>query len=354
MGPWGRQMSRSMAQEPTKTGPQKRAEAVLLALLPKSAEVIVPKKSSSTVDLVINGQPIEIKWAGKGELGEVRRLLKANQRRPDVVVARRLSPGAKKELSDASVGWADESGAAEISIGPILISRSGLVGRSSEAVTRWTPSVIAVAEALLCGVKGTVKATKSATGLSSGSCTNALGLLTDLELLETTAKRGPSSGRSVLDTRRLLSEYSSAIESSPKQISLQVGVLWRDAARGLAETGSVWTKEGVHWAATGAVAASVLAPYLSSVTSSEVYVEADTIVGLESIAAEVDLSPLEGGRLTLKPFPSVSVQRLSKDVDGLRIAPWPRVYVDLKSLGVRGEEAAEHLLEVLDGRSASK
>jgi hypothetical protein len=79
-------------------------------------------------------------------------------------------------------------------------------------------------------------------------------------------------------------------------------------------------------------------------------VDADSIVALESVAGKAGLRPIEGGRLTLKPFPTASVRALAKKVDGLKTAPWPRVYVDLLNEGVRGEEAAEHLLEVVRAR----
>jgi hypothetical protein len=109
-------------------------------------------------------------------------------------------------------------------------------------------------------------------------------------------------------------------------------------------------KAGVTRVATGAVAASVISPYLTTVTHAAAYVDADNIVGLESVAGKAGLKPLEGGRLTLKPFPTAAVRTLAKKADGLNTAPWPRVYVDLLSEGVRGEEAAEHLLEVIRGR----
>ena len=35
--------------------------------------------------------------------------------------------------------------------------------------------------------------------------------------------------------------------------------------------------------------------------------------------------------------------------EDMRVAPWPRVYADVKLVGVRGEEAAEHLREVVRG-----
>lgn len=101
--------------------------------------------------------------------------------------------------------------------------------------------------------------------------------------------------------------------------------------------------------ASGQVAAAVIAPLLTSVRSAMVYVEADTTPKLEAIAAQVGLRPIEGGRLTLAPFPTTTTRTLSATVDGLRVAPWPRVFADLQKSGVRGEEAAEHLREVVGG-----
>lgn len=92
--------------------------------------------------------------------------------------------------------------------------------------------------------------------------------------------------------------------------NLHVGVTWRDPVAGLEDVGRRWDKAKLDWAATGVVAASVLAPYLASVT----------------------------------------VRRLAQKIDGLPVAPWPRVYVDLLSFGVRGEDAAEHLREVVHAR----
>lgn len=48
----------------------------------------------------------------------------------------------------------------------------------------------------------------------------------------------------------------------------------------------------------------------------------------------------------LRPFPTVAVPRLVQWVGGVAVAPWPRVYADLRPTGVRGEESAEHLAEV--------
>jgi len=326
-----------------------RAEAAVIAVLPGSVEIEIPEDKYN-VDMIVNGQPLNIKWAGKGYLGDVRRILGMGRPWPDIVVVQKISPGARKELSDAGVSWVDENGSAEIIIGLILVSRTGVPSKSRTEIKRWSPSVMAIAEAILCGIKPTVSNTESATGLSEGSCTNALKFLTNQGHLESEVKRGPKSARKVTDEQKLLDAYVSAIETKPLGLSLQVGLVGRDPVSELVEIGMRWKKLNVAWASTGLIAANVIAPFITAVNSVEVYVNAKTIVGLEAVAKRADLLPIEGGRLTLRPFPTIAVRTMSKEIDDLQIAPWPRIYVDLLHTGVRGEDAADHLLEVVRDR----
>lgn len=323
-----------------------RARKALLNVLPSPVAVDVGRGDGEVADLVIAGQTLEVQWAGEGNLGDVRQLAAKRKARPDVVVARRLSPASRQLLSDTGIGWVDETGAAEIAVGTLVVSRTGRP-QPPEALKGWTPAVLAVAEALLCGVRATVSATEEATGLSTGSCTAALRFLTDEGLLSADAERGRRSARRVEDPDRLLDAYARAAQAEPVGPRLQVGLLGQDLVEELVTTGRTWDEGGVLWAATGAAAATVLAPYLTGVGSVEVYIDADTVAGLEAVAARADLRPIDGGRLTLRPFPTASVRQLADEMEGLRVAPWPRVYVDLGAEGVRGEEAAEHLREVL-------
>jgi hypothetical protein len=335
----------------TSTGtrkPQDRARRAVTAVLPRSADIDIPQDDRG-VDLIVNGVPVQIKWIGEGGLRQVRDLLGRTRKLPDIVAGRRLSPGARDALIQAGVGWVDETGAAEVSLPALVISRSGHPDRVPERELRWNASTLAVAEALLCGTPATVSATKAATALSAGTCATALRTLSDLRLLEASARRGRASGRRVHDPDRLLDAYAAATSAVPPAASIKVGVAWRDPVAELGDIGRKWQQAGIAWAATGVIAAAVIAPYLTSVHTADVYVDAGTYPGLQAAAEAAGLRPMEGGRLIMRPFPTVSTQRLATVRDDLRVAPWPRVYADLRVTGVRGEEAAEHLREVLHG-----
>lgn len=333
----------------TQPRPAERAKLAVQAVLPRSAAVRVHSAKSAT-DLTINGQPVEVKWVGEGSLGRVRDLVKRRPRHPTIVVARRLSPGAQQWLEEHGIGWVDESGAASIALGSIVVSRSGMPDPQRDPPLRWTASVLALAEALLCGTKGTVSAVQEATGLSAGTCTKGLRVLSDLDHLTADARRGRGSARRIVDRRAFLEAYANEARSRMPAEKLTLGITWRDMIEGLRKIGRIWDQAEIAWAATGAAAAAAEAPLLTSVSTLEVYIEANSLVDLEACARQVELRPIKGGRLTLRPFPTVSIMRLAKEMQGLRVAPWPRVYADLQSLGVRGEEAAEHLREVVFDR----
>lgn len=320
-----------------------RAQKAFLNVLPPQVREDVSRGN----ELIIGDLSVHVSWVSHGNLPDIRELLSSGEV-PDVVASPEFSPGARAALSEAGVSWVDETGAAAVALGTIIVARDGRP-KTSSAPSHWTQATVSVAESLLCGQKATVSATKGATGLSSGSCANALRFLTDQGLLEADAERGRHSGRHVRDAEALLAAYTRAAKELQPSDALQVGVMWRDPVEGLATLGEQWREVGVGWCATGALAAAVLAPYLTNFGSMEAYIDTATLPGLEAAARDVGLRPLTGGRLTLRPMPTNGVRRLTTVAKGLKVAPWPRIYVDLCATGVRGEEAAEHLREVLSG-----
>jgi len=332
-------------------GTTERVEEAVRAVLPAGLRVLAKGGPRGMTELDVGTGRLGVAWIGEGWLGDLRRILEDRPTHLDLVVARRMSPGARAAAIAAGLGWVDESGAAEVVLPGLVVSRSGRREPKVRGAPRWTPSVVGTTEALLLGVRPTVAEVERSTGLSAGAATKALSTLTALGLLHAGAARGRGSAREIVDRNALLQAYAAAARSALRALALRVGVvgdLVGDLVDELARLGRRWDVNGIGWAATGAAAASVLAPYLTEVSALDVFVDAPTPATLDAVAERSGLKPIEGGRLVLRPFPTPVTQRLCGPVAGIRVAPWPRVYADLRESGVRGEEAAEHLLEVVD------
>lgn len=329
----------------------RRVEAALGAVMPDSVELELRRAPDShAFEASIRGRVLRVEWVDHAWLSAVERII-ARTTRPDIVVGHRVSPGSREALAEAGIGWVETTGDAEIDTEFLVVSKTGGSRRPTrEMSSGWTSSMLAIAEAVLAGVKPTVSATHEATGLSVGACAKALRALTDMQHLKADAARGPQSGRRIGDRDALLDAYVGAAHDLESSMSLQVGVTWRDPVAGLAELGARWNEAGVPWVATGFVAAAVAAPLITSVGTADVYVPGSTVAELDAAAATVGLRPIEGGRLVLSPLPTPTTLEMSTVVEGLRIAPWPRLVADLRRAGVRGEEAAAHVMEIFGDR----
>jgi hypothetical protein len=296
-----------------------------------------------------DGSPhVSIRWLERGSASLLHARLN-DRPRPDLLMAARMSMPAQLAATDAGVGWLDETGAAQFAVGTVVVSRTAVsVQANAQPVRRWTAATLGITEALLTGVPGTVRALSTATGASPSTVGLALNFLTHNNLLTSQAARGRNSGRSVADPSGLLAAYADAVTNTRSTPGLQVGVLWRDPLEGLLQIGRRWDDDQLAWAATGALSAAALAPLQTQVAPMVVYVDTVGLATLAAAAATAGLKLIEGGRLQLRPFPSPITRRLSAEVSpGLRTVPWPRAYADLRDTGVRGEEAAENVREVM-------
>jgi hypothetical protein len=285
-------------------------------------------------------------WVREGWQADIADLLDRNPQGLDLVVARRMSPGARAMTAQAGLGWVDETGGAELALPGLILARTGQDRPSVKGAPRWTGAVLGTTEALLTGTRPTVAAVHQRTGLSTGAATNALATLTDLGHLETSIARGRNAARHVVDDDRLLRAYATEANAQPVPLSIRVGVIG-DLMSELSRLGEQWAAQGIGWSLTGVAGAAVLAPYLTQVTSADVLVDVSTPAELQAIARQSGLQALDGGRVTLRPYPTSVSQRLTTVVGDMRVAPWPRVFADLRITGVRGEEGAEHLREVM-------
>lgn len=202
--------------------------------------------------------------------------------------------GARRTASEAGIGWFDETGAADFTLGPTFRIRiSGTPPMHLDTNAGWRPATTAVCEALLAGTSATVAALHERTELAMSTVATAL--------------------------------------------------------KFVVKVGSEWTSAGLRWSTAGTLTAEVLAPLLTQVSPMEIYLEAHTLAELRVAARTAGLEEANGGRLLLRPFPSPAGAALSNELQpGFWSVPWPRAFADLRSTGVRGEDAADHLREVCE------
>jgi len=296
-------------------------------------------------------------WASEGWPADVERLASLV---PDVevVAAARLSEGARAWLTGKGLGWVDEAGRVNIrrTSGLVIVREPADVRSRHEQSTSWTRSMLAVAEAALSGYKPTVEAIERATGLSRNATTSALNRLEMLGLLHRPGgNRGPKSGRRVVDSDAFLGSYATAAgESRAKQPTVLIHRLWSSPLAALrSEIAPALNAPKDPWAVTGPAASLLLAPYLSDVTTLDMYVGAELLAEPSRLASLLGGSVVaRGHRIAVRQLPT-AVSATGPVVDGIHVALPVRVYADLVATGGRGEEAAHHLKETIGVGTAS-
>ncbi|ETZ58082.1 hypothetical protein L838_0030 [Mycobacterium avium MAV_120709_2344] len=301
--------------------------------------------------MTLDNKDLRVRWLTVGWPQQVEAALH-DKPRPDLIVAPRMSPGARAAAKKAGVGWVDESGAADIVIRDasgttIIVETKGKPPVPLDSRIGWKPATLAVCEAILSGrATPTANSVIEVSGISMGSAVTALKFLEEAGHLVSSAARGPSAARRVADRDEFLDAYATAAERLRSPISIRVGVLWRDPAAGVIQTGQFLEAAGIDWAATSALSASVLAPMQTEVAPLEIYVAGKTWSDVRRAALVAGLQEMDGGRLVMRPFPTPAGAKLSETIaDGFHSVLWPRAYADLRISGVRGEDAAEHLRE---------
>ena len=275
-----------------------------------------------------------------------------------MITARRISEGARSALSDMGIGWADESGRAEINrpSGLVIVREATPDESPRETPTCWTASMLAVAETTLSGTTPTVARVEETTKLSRNGTALALNRLEKLGLLERpNARRGRSSGRRVVDRDAFLDVYAAAAaQACAKQPVVRIHALWKDPLDDFTSHTAPRLARTKHaWALTGAAAGQLLAPYLSTLTVVELYVDADLLTNQSLLAETVGGRVVEKGhRLEVRELPT-TISATGPVLDAVRVALPVRVYADLLAVGGRSADAAQHLRETLHAGTAA-
>jgi hypothetical protein len=311
-----------------------RVRRILVASLPQNLRVSVAPgqgDASPRYDVTVQAGATDHRfiagWAGEGWPADVEELIR-HVPEVEVAVATNLSEGARDALARLGVGWIDEAGHAAINrTSGLVVSREPAHPWSRpKPSARWSRSTLAVAEAALSGVVPTVE-----------------------NLERPQALRGPMSGRRIVDTDALLDAYATAAaELRSKKPLFLVHRLWiGDAVETLrTEIAPALGASTNSWAVTGSAASVFLAPYLSDVTTLELYVDGDLFSDREGLANRLGGRVVERGHvIEVRELPTMMSAK-GPVIAGVSLALPVRVYADLRAAGGRAAEAAQHLLEV--------
>ena len=306
---------------------------------------------------------LSVVWAGSGWPSEVRRELAKVERpwpRNLVVAARSFSPGSLEELHRYDANWLDAAGNVRLSTPPgLVVLRVAPEGKSTiRSDFSWSTSSVSIAEHLLVetiGVRGvdriTLKELAGETGWSAPQVSNVLRAFDEREW---TARRGPPRGRGVwreLTNPGTLLEAWSAYLAVIRPMRIAGHKLTRDPIRFLREELAPRLDEIGIWAITGWAGLEIVAPYVSTVPSLQVYLPTERFQPriVDALFSEMRIRKVdEGGNIEI--WESVTSLLVAGHAGtDVPVVNFPRLYSDLLEIGGRAREGAEHLRETRIG-----
>lgn len=274
-----------------------------------------------------------------------------------VIVARRMSPGARSMLDDAGFSWADEDGNVRITAGPVVIaldapaSSTPVPGDPQDV--HWSGAAGAVAELILGraardstpGPLAAVTAIGTTLGISAPLVSRTLQRFDAAGWTERSGPgRGPHVVRRLVDPGAMLGSWATW-RGTLRTRTTSAHALIPDLDTWLADLRTTWPHG--RWAVTGEAAAQIRAPYLSRVSQIDLYLDPATYDrDRDDLLRRASLTPVTtGGRVRLlRADPHLHALIADHgDRAEVPLVPDVRLYADLLAGGVRGDEAAHEL-----------
>lgn len=336
---------------------EKRIQKILRTVTrARDVNVTTSADGSLQAAIQLKAQTVKFRvlWAGEGWPEDVRRVLPKGSAARDpelVVLARRLAPGSLKILGGLGVNWADETGAAFIDGERLVVMRDGSKELPSTSSSQaggfeWSNSAVDIAETILSFEDDAPLRINDISESTSWSVPQVSNVLRAFErqgwVQSTGAERGKSARRILADRYGLINSWAEGIAEKPAE-RLIAHALTQDLMGFLRRELMPRLNQHARWAVTGWAGGELLAPFASVVPVLQIYVD-EANFGPDLIRS-VGLTPVdEGGSIEFWSAGHVALMLASRTDDQLLVASPARVFADLKSLGERGEEAANHLL----------
>lgn len=318
------------------------------------ADVLVRPAIDGTHALKIVGLPrqpsFRAAWIQRGWPGDVRVLLDRLSS-VTLVVAPELSSGARRLLDERAINWVDETGAASLRGEGLLVhvNRTPAPPDPRPHELAWSQMAVLAAEASLTARPAQITTAWIAEHAGC-SIARASRILSGWDHEGWTSKQGPARGRGA---HRVLARPDSMLESWTAHLNTIPIERWfaHTTSRDLIDVQKRLTHAlgDTTFGWTGWAAAQQLAPFLTQVPV--LHLRVDERYARRDLAPHLQNAGLtvtdDAGRIELWRTPG-NAFRLTRPSPSGPIVSWPRVYADLIRLGGRGNDAAEHLRDVME------
>lgn len=324
-----------------------------------TVERVGPRSVRATVATGRAKHKLELRWAGRGWPADLEQALQdvpSPWPRQLVLVSQRFSPGALEQLAERDANWVDETGAARI-VTPhgLLVVRHASEDAARPDATRgfrWAASSEEIAELLLARPPAGAFSARELAARSGWSHAQTTKLLRQFNARGWVEKvggaRGVGSGWRLANPQDLLEAWAQHIITHRPETLLAHRVL-RDPMQFAKTELARALNPRMKWALSGWAGLELAAPFVTTVPVLHVAVEAKALVDgrLRDAMQATKLREVdEGARVEFRAL-SAFVLSLAMEQHGPPVVSAPRLYADLRALGGRGEEAADHVREEL-------
>jgi hypothetical protein len=325
----------------------------------ESIEETDSRSARATVAIGSAAHELQLRWAGRGWPADLEQVLTSV---PDpwprqlVLVGQRFSPGAIEQLTQRRANWLDETGAARIETDSgLLVVREPdetAPGPGAPRGFRWAASSLEIAEWLLTEQPRdtfNAQALADRSGWSYAQTTKVLRQLSAQGwVTKTGGSRGVGSGWQLTDAAGLLEAWTTYLVSHRREAVGAHRVLRDPMLFARTELAPALSSD-MQWALSGWAGLELAAPFVTTVPVIQVAVDANALIDgrLRETLRGLGLREVtEGARIEFVALSKFSLS-LAREFQGLPVVSPPRLYADLRALGGRGEEAAEHVRQEL-------
>ena len=340
-----------MKKAPTVTiGGRFAAEALrILRAIPGLDVIAEPASLDPGVDALVmfagTEAPVAIEFKARANAATAWHLANVARHRPElplVLIAAETTTDARRILSEHGIAFIDGLGNAQLELPGLLLRITG-TGRPTRAPapSRLSGKAGLVAQALLLDPERArrIKDIAEQTAVSSGLVHRVLARL-EVEGIVSTNGAGPHRTRHVTDPAALLDLW--AEENVDKPVRTRGYLLAQTPQHVVKQLGEGLNDARIDYALTGGAAASIIAPFVTTITVTEVWGAAAT--DPQEFFDHTTATPVtEGHNVTFLQASTDAPLAFRQQSGGLWIVNRFRLYTDLRRDKRRGIEQADHL-----------